>query len=528
MAISAIWKRRIGRFATRGKRAGGIVRRVTIRVFGVFGVVLAAMAARADAARADVIAAYELTDPAVVPGGGVVAVTPGGPDQPLVITLDNTPGEHTIKVQFVADVDVATPLVAYAIEWSTSSGTVEVTDFSYLGPFEFDLVVPPDLILAAGPGTILDEAAQVTFRTPQSGILELFEATLVVSVPTDEIQIFSRVGESEWASSAPDFSIYIADSEPLPGYWTGDDTSTPSIIIQSYVAPPVDCNTNSIPDSDEIDHQPGLDCDSDGALDSCQIAAQASLDCNTNGVPDSCEIASQPGLDCDTNGAIDRCEIAAQPGVDCNSNGALDRCEIANGAADCNSNGVPDSCEIAAGAADCNGNAILDSCELKAGAADCDMNGVLDACELAAAPGDDCDWNGVPDRCEIAGGAVADCNSNGRPDGCDVAGSVSADINANGVPDECESTAASQQQQPDDGSGAPTHVVDRRSLRSYLAFLFGIPWEGGLTLSGLSAAYLGPLGIPVSIFFGGLELLGLPDRTLLFHITYAILDALLP
>lgn len=438
---------------SRGQQGqGAIVRGITSRVLDVFVVVLVSVAALPDAACADVVAAYELVEPAVAPGGGVVAVTQGGPGQPLIITLDDTPGDHTIKVQFVADVDVTTPLIAYSIEWTTLSGTVEVTDFSYLGPFDFDLVVPPDLILAAGPGTILDEAAQVTFSMPPSGMLELFEATLVVTVPTDEIQIFSRVGESEWASTAQDFSILIGDSDPLPGYWTGDESSTPSIIIRTFAAPPVDCDSNTIPDADEI--------------------------------------AGQPDLDCDTNGTLDRCGIAA-------------------------------------GAADCNGNAIPDSCEVAAGAADCDTNGVLDTCELAAAPSDDCNWNGVPDRCEIAREAASDCNKNGRPDGCDVASAASADTNGNGVPDECESTDASQDPQADDNDST-AHAVDRQSLRSFLALLFGIPGEGGMSLAGVTYSFLGPIGIPMSAFLGGLELLNLPERVLLFNLTYALLDAILP
>ncbi len=441
------------------------MRRVPNRILALLAVVLASIAPQPAAVRADVVAAYELTDPAVVPGGGVVAVTQGAPGQPLEITLDNTPGDHTIKILFAADVDVATALYGYAIELTTEADTVEATALDYRGPFDFDF--PADFF--AGPGTLVDEASQGTF-SPQSGMMDLFEFTLVVSVPTAEIQISSVIGDNEWASTADPFTITIGDSDPLDNTPAGQVTSTPSIIIRTFVAPPVDCNTNTIPDADEI---------------------------------------------------------AAQPILDCNTSGTLDSCEIAGGAADCNANGVLDSCEPAAGATDCNANGILDSCDLSAGAADCDANGVPDSCDLAAGTSTDCDWNGVLDRCEIASGAALDCNTNGRPDRCDVAGGQSADSNTNGVPDECESVASAQEQTQDQ-DGQPSRVVDRQSLRSYLAILFGIPGEGGLSLSDLPVSFLGPLGIPLSILLEGLEIMNYPTRIVIFEFSYALLDALLP
>lgn len=58
---------------------------------------------------------------------------------------------------------------------------------------------------------------------------------------------------------------------------------------------PPDCNTNGIPDANEIAADPSLDCQPDGVLDECQLADN---DCNANQIPDPCDaaeiIAAQP------------------------------------------------------------------------------------------------------------------------------------------------------------------------------------------------------------------------------------------
>jgi hypothetical protein len=51
---------------------------------------------------------------------------------------------------------------------------------------------------------------------------------------------------------------------------------------------PPDCNTNGIPDANEIAADPSLDCQPDGVLDECQLADN---DCNSNQIPDSCDAA---------------------------------------------------------------------------------------------------------------------------------------------------------------------------------------------------------------------------------------------
>ncbi|HKQ49848.1 MAG TPA: hypothetical protein VJZ71_17370 [Phycisphaerae bacterium] len=313
-----------------------------LRYLSLCVLVSSSYAASAPSARADVVAAYELTDPAVVPGGGVAAITQGAPGQPLVITLDDTPGERTLKIVFVADVDEETALWGYAVELLTTAETVTASALEYFDVFEFELVVPPDLVLTTGPGAILDEAAEGTF-SPASGMLEFFEVTLVVTVPTAEVEIFTKLGEFTWASTNDPFLITIADSDPLSSD-TFDTTSTPSIIIRVMEEPIVDCNTNGIPDSDEIAGLPAIDCDTNGVIDSCDLAAGAT-DCDSNGILDTCEVANT-SIDCNQNGVPDRCEVASEAAPDCNSNGIPDRCDIAGGTSpDTNANGVPEECE---------------------------------------------------------------------------------------------------------------------------------------------------------------------------------------
>ncbi|NOX57623.1 MAG: S8 family serine peptidase [Planctomycetes bacterium] len=244
------------------------------------------------------------------------------------------------------------------------------------------------------------------------------------------------------------------------------------IVTGAVVSQAPDCNTNGIPDFDDVDGGGSLDCDGDGVPDECQ----AQDDCNSNGVQDICDIAIGTSDDCSANGVPDECE------ADCNANGVADSCDIVGATStDCNGNTFPDECET-----DCDGNGVPDDCDVNAGGADCNENGLLDACELVGSFGhdcctsdgssgcsdaqiescvcasdpyccdviwdgicvfrvedlqcgvctlaDDCDSNGVPDDCQ------PDCNQNSINDVCDVADGTSDDCNANVVPDECEAS----------------------------------------------------------------------------------------
>ncbi len=96
----------------------------------------------------------------------------------------------------------------------------------------------------------------------------------------------------------------------------------------------LDCNSNGIPDAQDIQAGTSLDCNGNGVPDECEWA-----DCNHNGIPDSCE-------DCNSNGIADSCDIAAGTSHDCNRNGVPDECDLAAGlSVDLNSNGIPDECE---------------------------------------------------------------------------------------------------------------------------------------------------------------------------------------
>ncbi len=243
------------------------------------------------------------------------------------------------------------------------------------------------------------------------------------------------------------------------------------IVTGEVAAEPPDCNTNGIPDFEDVNGGGSLDCDADGTPDECQPQD----DCNTNGIQDICDIANQFSNDCSGNGVPDECE------PDCNGNGVADSCDVIGPtSSDCNADDRPDECET-----DCNGSGVPDDCDVSAGAPDCNENNVPDACEVAGSFGHDCceggsgtgclddlieacvcaidpyccdvnwdgicayrveqyecgvctvatdcDSNGVPDDCE------SDCNNNGIVDGCDIAGETSTDCNVNTIPDECES-----------------------------------------------------------------------------------------
>ncbi len=225
-----------------------------------------------------------------------------------------------------------------------------------------------------------------------------------------------------------------------------------------------DCNTNGVPDLNDIANGTSGDCNANGVPDECDVDEGdpdgnelVSDDVNTNGIPDECEV------DCNTNGVPDAWDISQTTSADVNSNGVPDECE-----ADCNTNGVPDDWDIAqTTSADCNDDGIPDECEPDCNSngvpddcdvdpedpdgdewvsPDCNGNGWPDECDLAIPAGMggslDCNMNGIPDECDIAAcesaPACGDCNMNGIPDACDIAAEISTDADTNGIPDECE------------------------------------------------------------------------------------------
>ena len=247
-----------------------------------------------------------------------------------------------------------------------------------------------------------------------------------------------------------------------------------------------DCNSNGIPDADELSIE--TDCDSNGTLDECEIA---NGDCDANGVLDACEIA--PETDCDSSGILDACEIEI---FDCNTNGVLDACEsqanefpfdtgILDGGVvgptytfesdgnwnrlevDLDFNNVDGDLSYAGDLilllTDPNGNCAqvggfdIELCTGNAYGFPADW-GVADSGNYAVifntcvanlsgsgtwsvelshgyAAGTQDQWSGTM-RIDTGAGTVVDCNENGVDDGEEI--SPATDCNTNGVLDECE------------------------------------------------------------------------------------------
>ena len=163
--------------------------------------------------------------------------------------------------------------------------------------------------------------------------------------------------------------------------------------------------------------------------DDVRMALSFVIDCNTNGVADSLDIEVASSQDCNSNGIPDECDISSGSSSDANANGVPDECDP-----DCNSNQLPDDLDIAAGMSqDCNANGLPDECDVSSGASeDCNNNGVPDVCDLAAGASQDCNINSTPDECDVASGSSDDVDMNGVPDECIVAGIVPGDWNGDG------------------------------------------------------------------------------------------------
>ncbi|MBI4717293.1 MAG: right-handed parallel beta-helix repeat-containing protein [Planctomycetes bacterium] len=152
-----------------------------------------------------------------------------------------------------------------------------------------------------------------------------------------------------------------------------------------------DCNSNLLPDVDEIAAGESADCNGNDIPDEC-IALE--MDCNANGTPDVCDLASGTA-DCTGNGIPDDCE------PDCNADGHADSCDIDDGTSpDCNGNGIPDECDVSSGdsqdSVPLGGDGVPDECQ-----EDCNANGVIDSVDITTGTATDCDGNAVPDGCEL-------------------------------------------------------------------------------------------------------------------------------
>ena len=93
-----------------------------------------------------------------------------------------------------------------------------------------------------------------------------------------------------------------------------------------------DCNSNGIPDSDDLDSGKSSDCNENGIPDACEIAAGAAKDNNGDGIPDECTECPWD-LDGDGNvGTSDLLELFAQWGTagpaDFDESGAVDTSDL--------------------------------------------------------------------------------------------------------------------------------------------------------------------------------------------------------
>ncbi|MFH0981079.1 MAG: hypothetical protein V2A79_06030 [Planctomycetota bacterium] len=193
--------------------------------------------------------------------------------------------------------------------------------------------------------------------------------------------------------------------------------------------PAPDCNSNGIPDADDITAGTSQDCNSNGTPDECDIDAGTSTDLDTNGVPDECQ------QDCNANGTIDACEVdlchdccetghglgCSDPGIEACVCDEDRYCCLTAWDETCVAEVVSlgcGSCEPAS--PDCNANDVPDECE-----PDFDGDGVIDACDP------DIDDDGVPNETDVCNytphplppGAIlqADGTLRGDVDGdCDV------------------------------------------------------------------------------------------------------------
>ncbi|MHC4696266.1 MAG: CARDB domain-containing protein, partial [Planctomycetota bacterium] len=181
------------------------------------------------------------------------------------------------------------------------------------------------------------------------------------------------------------------------------------------------------------------DCNSNGVPDANDIAGGTSQDCNTDGIPDECEVPPiGSGPDCNGNIIPDGCEIGDPIAHNC--------CETGHGAG-CNDTTI-ETCVCAVDGYCCSGEwdgdcaAAVTSlgCDTCTVANDCNGNGDPDECDIAGGPSSDCNTNNLPDECDIAAGTSEDCNENDVPDDCDIS-SGSPDCDLDGVPDECEVSA---------------------------------------------------------------------------------------
>ena len=145
--------------------------------------------------------------------------------------------------------------------------------------------------------------------------------SLMVEVSTDaggswtEVAIHNDVGVEEWRTNSLLLDDFVTPSATMQIRFSAKDNPNDSIVeagvdavrITAYCFP--DCNTNDIPDDQDIAQGTSQDCNTNSIPDECDISSGISQDCNTNSIPDECDIAGGTSEDHDGSGIPDECEV---------------------------------------------------------------------------------------------------------------------------------------------------------------------------------------------------------------------------
>ncbi len=140
----------------------------------------------------------------------------------------------------------------------------------------------------------------------------------------------------------------------------------------------MDCNSNGVPDADDIAH----DCCETGHGPGCSYEPIEACVCADDRY--CCLVEwDQVCVDAVVSGECGPCDI------DCNNNGHPDECDITEGTStDCQADAIPDDCQLADN--DCNTNGVPDDCE-----PNFDGDGLIDDCDS------DIDNDGVPNESDV-------------------------------------------------------------------------------------------------------------------------------
>jgi hypothetical protein len=286
---------------------------------------------------------------------------------------------------------------------TTLQGTPFNIDMQLAGNFSVDL--QPNGGGLSGPVTGLEWTIEVVGPNPTTAQLTLAQGPDTASSFIDlqpapggfEGLMFVVVdvtndwfGDPTWILTIP-----VHTPDPLVGLelGTGPVPVPGGVYMPTFLStadPNADCNSNGIPDLEEIDQ---------GLVE----------DCNGNGVPDLCDLADDEGIDdCNGNGVPDGCEMSHGLQFDTDADGLLEPdCEIV----DCNNDGIPDHEQLEE--LDLNFNGFLDPCET-----DCNGNGRHDLLDIAFGFSQDVNQNEIPDECE--GPLLGDMNCDGIVSSADI------------------------------------------------------------------------------------------------------------